>query len=900
LPTIVRKLPQFFAAAALVLGRMCSKWDSQTAQRLLLYVVDAGLAGVIFGAPWLMGGRHPLGQLVLVALVCLVAMAWTARQCLAAKSVWRWSGVEFLLLAALLLIAFQLLPLPQAIVTRLSPHLAETLPLWTSQADGPAHLGAWSQLSLMPVATRGAVVMLLAYAMLFLVVVQRIETLRDIERVLQCLALAAIAMATIGLAQFLICNGKFLWVYEHPFRDTRNAVKGAFSNENHFAHFLALGIGPLIWWLQSVLGPRGQRRIARFRVDAISRDWQHVGKLALGVGLGLVAFAGLLTFSRGGVLVLFVTTVVCVSIYAVKSLLGKKSLLALLATGLLVGVALVIFGYQPLITELETLSDGSLERLDNRAARRKLWAADMQAVLRYPLLGTGAGSHAEVYPTYYAERADVEFTHAESGYLQVLLESGTAGFLLLLVAAFVCGRWCVRAFRNADSPQATACIVPLLSGILISALHSLWDFVWYIPACMSLTVVVAASCRRLDQLLSSPAPAKRETFVLPRGAWIGAAVVVFGVGLAMVKDRIAPAWASAPWERFIVLSNAAQEAQKDGHLDESVEQMLGLLEETLRRNPQHARAHLRMALVCLRRFEELQQSAQNPMALPQIRDAALASQFASREAQDRWLALAVGANRRYLDTARVHARRAVQLCPLQGDAYVFLAELAFLEGPMVGTKRGYIEQALKVRPHSGAVLVAAGSEAAMLGDIPKALEYWKQAFHQSPEQQIRLIELLAPQLPAEFWIESFEPDVIGLGRLYTHYRKIHQDQQAREIAGPYVQELQRDAQAQSGPESARVWHRAQTVHEYLGDAPRAIACSRKTVEICPHEFWSHQALAMCLYNHQQYDEAIEHLQWCLRRKADDETLKRVLAMAHRKRLIQPTPTVAVDTKSPVR
>ena len=50
------------------------------------------------------------------------------------------------------------------------------------------------------------------------------------------------------------------------------------------------------------------------------------------------------------------------------------------------------------------------------------------------------------------------------------------------------------------------------------------------------------------------------------------------------------------------------------------------LAETLRRDPHHPRANVRMAAIYLRQFDAQQQTSENPMPLNQIRDAALASQ----------------------------------------------------------------------------------------------------------------------------------------------------------------------------------------------------------------------------------------------------------------------------------
>ena len=82
----------------------------------------------------------------------------------------------------------------------------------------------------------------------------------------------------------------------------------------------------------------------------------------------------------------------------------------------------------------------------------------------------------------------------------------------------------------------------------------------------------------------------------------------------------------------------------------------------------------------LRRFQRQQRGSQNPMDLSQIRDAAVASEFPSRAALDQWLARAVGPHRALLDKALYHTGRALQLCPLQGQGYLYLADLCFLQG----------------------------------------------------------------------------------------------------------------------------------------------------------------------------------------------------------------------------
>ena len=119
-------------------GRKHSPREPSAAlDRILLRLVDVGLGVVIFLAPLFMGGRNDIGRLVYVAAVCATALVWIVRQIALREARWRWSGAEAILLAGLFLIVAQLVPLPLSLQQKLSPQIAELLPLWTSSGAGP-------------------------------------------------------------------------------------------------------------------------------------------------------------------------------------------------------------------------------------------------------------------------------------------------------------------------------------------------------------------------------------------------------------------------------------------------------------------------------------------------------------------------------------------------------------------------------------------------------------------------------------------------------------------------------------------------------------------------------------------------------------------------------------------
>ena len=871
--------------------------------RRLLQLVDAGLIGVIFVAPLLMGGRGDIGRLVYVSLVCFAAVCWLGRQCLLADARWRWSGLEWVLIGGVLLVVLQLTPQTRAL-----------LPLWSPQAAAEPPLGVWNQLTLSPEATRGGLITFVAHGLLFLVLVQRIRDVQDVKRLVRWLALAAVGMAILGLAQLLFGNGKFLWIYEHPSRDTYRVVKGTFQNQNHFAHFLALGIGPLLWWLHCLwtAAPR-----ASFRAGG-SSGRREIPKHALTIGLGLVAFAGLLTFSRGGVIAMFAATAISLGLLIWRGMLGKKSLVAIGGLAVVTGGALMIYGYEPLAARLSTLRDSrSLDELSQ--ARRALWAAHLRVIPQFALSGTGVGSHPYIYPTYMEEDFDVEFTHGENGYLHLMVETGISGLVLLLAAAATILFWCGRLVRCTGESEFLALAAALLPGLAASLLHSLGDFVWYIPACLSLTIVLAACVCRLYQLNASGTDGERLSprivwrhrlrrwfldggeIAVPRGAWVVASAGLIGLAISLIAGRLPSALAAPHWEAYFKLARAAKHATAEATPAELAEQsaaMAGHLAETLRRAPYHPRANLRMAAMCLSQFDVRQQHSENPMPLSQIRDAALASQFPTREAQDQWLAAATGENRRLLDSALRHAQAALRLCPLQGEGYVYLAELAFLTSASPQLKHAFVDQALRVRPYSGVVLLAAGGEAALVEDHERALRYWKQAFHLDREQQTRIIEMLAFQTPADVFLEHFRPDREGLGRLYRFYRARALPDPAKYVGTRYVAELESEAQHRDGATAAALWDSAGEVYGHLGDTRKVAECAQQAVFHTPDDFARRRRLAGALLNNHQYDEAIQQLQWCLARRPDDAGLRQDLERVNRHRLASRTVGPSSENRLP--
>ena len=124
---------------------------------VLLAVGDLALTAALVGGPLLLGGRHAGARWLYAVAGGAMLVAWLARRVVLGGPPWRWTGGEWLVAAAVAVVALQVVPLPAAVLTAISPRLAERLPLALPADDASAAgtgegsvLRGWSTLSVHP------------------------------------------------------------------------------------------------------------------------------------------------------------------------------------------------------------------------------------------------------------------------------------------------------------------------------------------------------------------------------------------------------------------------------------------------------------------------------------------------------------------------------------------------------------------------------------------------------------------------------------------------------------------------------------------------------------------------------------------------------------------------------
>ena len=857
--------------------------------------MDSCLLGIVFLAPLFLGGRHDLGRLIFVALASVAGVAWFAHQSLSQARKWTHSWAFPLGLAALLLVLLQLLPLSQDWLITLSPRTPELLPLWSHGADASAQLGTWATLSLAPSSTSVALATLIAYLLLFATVIGRLRNKADIEKLIRMIGYAGVLMGCFGLIQYYFSNDRFFWFYEHPHTTTSDAVKGSFTTRNHFAHFLTLAIGPLLACCLLIrLKPSSRSRSSASPPSRAARSRTQMS-LMLCFGIVVITLGVLLSLSRGGAAAFATAVTFAVGAYYRRGLINGAALYGLAMLGVIVVGVLSFSGYEEVSKRLDDFVSGSVEGLDKNEGRRKIWAANLEAIQAGTFFGAGAGSHREIYHLYLPQSLTREYTHAENGYLQIATENGWAGALLLAATLVAVGSWCMRALLWSSSDHAYLLAVGITASLLASVIHAFVDFVWFIPSCMSLTIILAACALRLGQLETQAHSARRFSVTWPRSRWICLTATAAAAAGWAILTTLGPATAATHRDKYLLAakvnrehafrtltSNAQPEETAAGQAN--TESAIFHLRNTLAHDPRSARAHLRLAGKYLQYFNLLQQSAANSMSVDQIREAALASRFQSGRELQQWLQTAFGQNSRLLYQAHYHTVQALRLCPLQGEGYLYLANLCFLEGNQPGAVEAYIEQSLLVRPYHGRVLFEAGRQLLLAGQLERAFNLWKRTYHDSGIHQLRIVRLLAGELPAPAFLQLFQPNWHTLRYVWQGYEQTGRADDMLAVLSYAENAAEREFTGVQSEQAAYVWRYLSNIQSKLNKESGALHSMEQAYRAAPSTLWVRRSLGQKLLQAARYDDAAVHLRWCLARQPDNDNLRQELVMATKHRL----------------
>ncbi|MBI5076242.1 MAG: O-antigen ligase family protein [Nitrospirae bacterium] len=374
-------------------------------------------------------------------------------------------------LAALLCyMLFQAVPLPPAVIEKISPATFELY----QQSVWIVEPGTWATLSVYPKGTVSEFLRFASYAGVYLLTTQFLSDNGRLRRTVDLLTAFAGALAFFSIIQHLVSNGKIYWVRELTQGGT---PFGPYVNRNHFAGLMGM-LFPIVMVSFLLSRPSSREGSLRKKVsDLIDRSLRNV-HLVHGLGAIVVALSIFLSLSRGGILSL------CVSLSLLAFLLSRrissrKGRLLLMATVMVILYAVGWFGWTPVFERFRGIRtpQGEISEL-----RLDIWKDSLGIVRDFPLTGTGAGSFMQVYPAYRTIRGEGIADHAHNDHLELLTDNGLigAGLFAWFIAAVLIRSY--KAFLKRTDRYARHLFVGALAGMTAFLLHGITDFNLFIGA----------------------------------------------------------------------------------------------------------------------------------------------------------------------------------------------------------------------------------------------------------------------------------------------------------------------------------------------------------------------------------------------------------------------------------
>lgn len=845
-----------------------------------------------------MGGRDAFGQLTLATLTAGTALFWMLYQSCTARPSWSGSWAFPLFALGLGVVVLQLIELPADWIQAISPRLSDLLPANAATAGSGLPAGGWHRISIIPYETTTGLVAYLGYGLLFWVASQRIRQVEDAWTLLRWIGVVAGLLAIYAWAQFATADGKYFWFFDHPYVRTNWYVCGSFTNRNNFANLLAMSLGPLVVWSLASLSPASMANGSTSSAASTGRGFASSTRPQAAAGSGwllpvlltaLVAGTALATLSRGGM----VSTAVALAAVlgaawfggqlTSRALLGTLGSLAMFAGGLA-----ALDGNQLIESRLQELLSADVNKLDSGSARRNIWNAGLKSVQDFPWLGVGVGGHREIHPVYLDQPLEgKEYTHAESGYLNLLVETGWVGGGIALAALALMASWCLGGLRRTHSSTAVLTAAAASSALAASLIHNAADFAWYCPACVNLLILLGACARAATRshaatsaatATSSSDPVDPLAWVLPRPAWWLATCAQAAVAVWMVQTLLPAASAQPHWFNYLHI-HAQDETDTVDHLRR---QALAL-SAAVKANPSDPRLQLYLAQSYIGLFEVMQLGSDNEMSLNQLRDAALNGGFATTDEKTEWLGRAVGKHIRYLDAALVHSRKALAASPLEGLANLFLAELSFVESDDPSVTTSQMEQAARVRPYEPRILFTAGRNLLLTGDPNGAMEKWQAVFHRAKGYQQQIIELLANGVPAQFFVDRFQPELPVLQRIAKVYQALGRTDQFQITQTMIANRAIELAEGRDATDRQENWVIAARALWSIQEFDAALECAAAAAAEDESAYEPRFLLGTFAHQRGQFALASEHLMWCAGQKPEDQELQRLADEATRKR-----------------
>ncbi len=428
----------------------------------------------------------------------------------------------------ILIILLQLIPLPHPVLCFLSPNTCKLYKMTLSED--------LRTISICRSRTVEESFKFIFYFLTFFLSLHIFSSRRSIKRAMTVILITGAAEALLGIFQLLTKTEKIFWFWQSHYK--KGGYFGSFVNPNHFAAYMEIAVCVSVGFLLS------RRRIPFYPSQ---ESWRHylykyepylAKNVLITFLISIMGVALFLSLSRGGILCFIFSFILIFMLQGIK--LFKRKTLVILAS---LSLALTIWiGIDPILKELSTIfKRGSPLRI-------AVWKDSMKILKDYPILGVGLGNFQNIYPIYRTLKTGGFFDHAHNEYLELMIDTGIAGFFAFFIPVLLCIHVCIKKWIKRKERFSVGITLGGLAAICSILMHSLAEFNFHIPAISFLFFLTMGLILR-SVYLYYPVPEKKIKIKKEKFLFISAFIFILLV--ALVSKQISMFKAEVMFNKYL-------------------------------------------------------------------------------------------------------------------------------------------------------------------------------------------------------------------------------------------------------------------------------------------------------------------------------------------------------------
>ena len=459
--------------------------------RICKNIIEYGLLGLIIFSPLPAASVNEWSILVIQLTVLVLVAAYLIMKEKPVinyhiSQILRWP--KYLFIGFFLFLFIQILPLPHFFVRMINPGAY----IFQSQFSIDISAMKLMSFSVSPFRTFREGMEILSYVLIGFLVLKTITSRRQIRRILFVLVGMGFFEAFYGLFELNRNNPRILF---YPKEIAWDSVTGTFVNQNHFAGYvemiIPLAIGLVIARIDlfALAEKKLHEKIVHFTQKGFFKN------IVLTACVVIMSLSIFLSRSRSGTSLVVLTFVVFMGLTLVY--FGRMSYRSVSIRRFLQVTFLIIAIFSLYAGIGKTIDRFSLDK-QLLGGRPHYWGSVIHIIKDFPIVGSGLGTFAYVFPAYANTKTYGMLIHAHNDYFEYISELGLVGTFFLLSGLLFMAFKSFKFWYERRNAEIKGLALGGIISVIVVAAHSFTDFNLHIPANMllfsvilSLTLVIA-------------------------------------------------------------------------------------------------------------------------------------------------------------------------------------------------------------------------------------------------------------------------------------------------------------------------------------------------------------------------------------------------------------------------